>query len=91
MNKEVWIDGQGGVYSTDRKRLLKVPDVKRYRIEEGCEETDEQPSMTARHWKVCMSQSRGKIRALETSSIICPLRLIISVIGTGHTSMKSLT
>lgn len=41
MNKEVWIDGQGGVYSTDRKRLLKVPDVKRYRIEEGCEETDE--------------------------------------------------
>ena len=41
MNKEVWIDEQGGVYSTDRKRLLKVPDVKRYRIVEGCEKTDE--------------------------------------------------
>jgi hypothetical protein len=41
MNKEVWIDEQGGVYSTDRKRLLKVPDVKRFRIAEGCEETDQ--------------------------------------------------
>lgn len=41
MNKEVWIDELGGVYSADRKRLLKVPDVKRYQIEEGCEETDE--------------------------------------------------
>ena len=36
-----WIDGLGGVYTADRKRLLKVPDVKRYRIVEGCEETDE--------------------------------------------------
>ena len=41
MNKAVWIDELGGVYSADRKRLLKVPDVKRYQIVEGCEQTDE--------------------------------------------------
>ena len=41
MNKEAWIDELGGVYSADRKRLLKVPDVKRYQIVEGCEQTDE--------------------------------------------------
>lgn len=29
------------LYSTDGKRLLKCPNVKRYRIAEGCEETDE--------------------------------------------------
>ena len=36
-----WIDEFGDVYTADKKRLLKVPDVKRYRIAEGCEETDE--------------------------------------------------
>lgn len=36
-----WIDEFGGVYTADRKRLLKVPEVKLYRIAEGCEETDE--------------------------------------------------
>lgn len=36
-----WTDEFGGVYTADKKRLLRVPDVKRYRIEEGCEETDE--------------------------------------------------
>lgn len=34
-------DIQDGVYSDDGKLLLKVPDVRRYRIAEGCEETDE--------------------------------------------------
>ena len=36
-----WIDEFGGVYTANRKRLLKAPDVKRYRIAEGCEETGE--------------------------------------------------
>jgi hypothetical protein len=40
-NKGTWADGFGGVYTADKKRLLRVPDVKRYRIAEGCEETDE--------------------------------------------------
>ena len=30
-----------GLYSEDKKRLLKVPNVKRFRIAEGCEETNE--------------------------------------------------
>jgi hypothetical protein len=30
-----------GIYSRDGKRLLKCPNVKRYRIAEGCEEVDE--------------------------------------------------
>ena len=33
-------DIQGGIYSDDKKRLLKAPDAKRFRIAEGCEETD---------------------------------------------------
>ena len=43
MNKKngTWADGLGGVYTADKKRLLKVPDVKRYRIAEGCEDLDE--------------------------------------------------
>ena len=36
-----WIDEQGGVYSNDKKRQLRCPDMKRYRIAEGCEEVDE--------------------------------------------------
>ena len=40
-NIGTWTDKFGGVYTADKKRLLKVPDVKRYRIVEGCEETDE--------------------------------------------------
>lgn len=31
----------GGKYSCDGKRLLKAPDVKRFRIAEGCEKVDE--------------------------------------------------
>ena len=38
---KTWTDEQGGIYSADKKRLLKCPDVERYRIAEGCEETDE--------------------------------------------------
>lgn len=37
----MWTDEFGGVYTADKKRLLRVPNVKRYRIAEGCEETDE--------------------------------------------------
>lgn len=33
-------DIQGGIYSDDKKRLLKAPDVRRFRIAEGCEEVD---------------------------------------------------
>ena len=33
-------DADGGVYTPDGKRLLRCPDVKRYRIREGCEEAD---------------------------------------------------
>lgn len=40
-NKKMWTDSFGGIYTADKKRLLKVPNVKRYRIVEGCEETDE--------------------------------------------------
>ena len=40
-NKNTWTDSFGGIYTADKKRLLKVPNVKRYRIVEGCEETDE--------------------------------------------------
>lgn len=40
-NKGTWADGFGGVYTADKKRLLRVPNVKRYRIVEGCKETDE--------------------------------------------------
>lgn len=36
-----WIDEFGGVYTVDKKRLIRVPNVIRYRIAEGCEETDE--------------------------------------------------
>ena len=39
--KSMWTDEFGGVYTADKKRLLRVPNVKRYRIAEGCEETDE--------------------------------------------------
>ena len=39
--KQIWTDSFGGIYTADKKRLLKVPDVRRYRIVEGCEETDE--------------------------------------------------
>lgn len=35
------LDEYNGVYSADGKRLLKCPNVKRYRIQEGCEQTDE--------------------------------------------------
>ena len=37
----IWTDEVGGVYTADKKRLLKVPNVKRYQIIEGCKETDE--------------------------------------------------
>ena len=36
-----WTDEFGGVYTADKKLLLKVPDVIRYRIAEGCEDLDE--------------------------------------------------
>lgn len=39
--KPVWTDDFGGVYTVDKKRLLVCPNVKRYRIVEGCEVTDE--------------------------------------------------
>ena len=39
--KSVWTDGFGGVYTADKNKLLRAPNVKRYRIVEGCEETDE--------------------------------------------------
>ena len=38
---DTWTDEFGGVYTADKKRLLKVPDVIRYRIVEGCEDMDE--------------------------------------------------
>lgn len=37
---DTWTDEFGGLYTADKKRLLQVPDVIRYRIAEGCEETD---------------------------------------------------
>ena len=39
--KETWTDEFDGVYTNDKKKVLRVPNVKRYRIAEGCEETDE--------------------------------------------------
>ena len=39
--KDYWTDELGGVYTADRKRLLKMPNLKRYRIVEGCECVDE--------------------------------------------------
>ena len=39
--KSTWTDEFGGVYTADKKLLLRAPNVKRYRIVEGCEETDE--------------------------------------------------
>lgn len=35
---DTWIDAQGGVYSADRKTLLKCPNVKWYRVAEGTEQ-----------------------------------------------------
>lgn len=39
--KPIWTDEQSGIYSNDKKRLLRAPDVKRYRIAEGCEVVDD--------------------------------------------------
>lgn len=36
-----WTDKHSGVYSTDHKRLLRCPNVRRYQITEWCEEVDE--------------------------------------------------
>ena len=42
MNKVgAFSDAFGGIYSDDKKRLLKAPDAKRFQIAEGCEEVDE--------------------------------------------------
>ena len=41
IKNELEKDEYGGIYSADNKRLLKCPNVKRYRIAEGCEEVDE--------------------------------------------------
>ena len=40
MGVDVWTDEFGGVYTNDKKKVLRVPNVKRYKITEGCEETD---------------------------------------------------
>lgn len=37
---EVWTDDFGGKYTADKKKLMKFPNVKRYRIAEGCERVD---------------------------------------------------
>ena len=37
---EKWTDEFGGVYTVDKKKVLRVPNVKRYKIAEGCEEVD---------------------------------------------------
>ena len=37
---EKWIDEFGGVYTADKKKMLRAPNVKRYKIAEGCEEVD---------------------------------------------------
>jgi hypothetical protein len=34
----VWKDEFGGVYTADKKKMLRAPNVKRYKIAEGCEE-----------------------------------------------------
>ena len=39
--KETWTDELGGIYTADKKKVLHVPNVKRYKIAEGCEEVDE--------------------------------------------------
>lgn len=39
--EEIWTDEYGGVYTPDKKKGLRLPNVKRYRIKEGCERVDE--------------------------------------------------
>lgn len=41
MGVDVWTEEFGGVYTADKKKVLRVPNVKRYKITEGSEETDE--------------------------------------------------
>ena len=41
MGVDVWTDEFGGVYTADKKKVLRVPNVKRYRVAEGCERVDE--------------------------------------------------
>lgn len=38
--ENTWTDEFGGVYTADKKKVLRVPNVKRYKIAEGCEEVD---------------------------------------------------
>jgi hypothetical protein len=40
-DSESWTDEQTGNYSPDKKLLMCAPNVKRYRIKEGCERVDE--------------------------------------------------
>lgn len=40
--RSIWMDEITGIYSEDKKRLLRIPNMKYYRIAEGCEEVDEQ-------------------------------------------------
>lgn len=37
---ETWADDLGAAYTAGRKRLLQVPNIRRYRIAEGCERVD---------------------------------------------------
>lgn len=37
----IWTEEHCGIYSADKKRLLKAPNVKHFIIAEGCEEVDE--------------------------------------------------
>lgn len=37
---ETWADDLGAAYTAGRKRLLQVPNIRRYRIAEGCEQVD---------------------------------------------------
>lgn len=39
--QNVWTDKYGSIYTPDRKRLLKGPDCKQYKILEGTEEIDD--------------------------------------------------
>lgn len=41
MGIDVWADENGGLYTADKKKVLRVPNVPRYRIKEGCERVDE--------------------------------------------------
>lgn len=41
MGVDVWTDEFGGVYTNDKKKVLRLPNVPRYRIKEGCERVDE--------------------------------------------------